>query len=80
MWHLFEREFRSLWSAAVKEGHGGELALDVLFGPKAPAGTQTLEVWLLCVCDCQLNKLGHKQLLSIPTRPLSLSEPILLEG
>ncbi|CAK0750881.1 hypothetical protein CVIRNUC_002025 [Coccomyxa viridis] len=43
MWHLFEREFRSLWSAAVKEGHGGELALDVLFGPKAPAGTQTLE-------------------------------------
>ena len=49
MWHLFEKEFRGLWSAAVKEGKGGELALAVIFGSKAPAGTKTLEVWLLCV-------------------------------
>ena len=44
MWHHFEEEFRGLWSAAVKGGKGGELALDVLFGSKAPAGTETLEV------------------------------------
>ena len=44
MWHLFEREFRNLWTAAVKQGKGGELALDVLFGSKAPAGAQTLQV------------------------------------
>ena len=49
MWHLFEKEFRGLWSAAVKKGKGGELALDVFFGSKAPAGIETLEVWLLCV-------------------------------
>ena len=48
MWHLFEKEFRGLWSAAVKQRKGGELALDVLFGSKAPAGIETLEVWLLC--------------------------------
>ena len=50
MWHLFEKEFRGLWSAAVKKGDGGELALDALFGSKAPAGTETLKVGLLCVC------------------------------
>jgi hypothetical protein len=44
MWHLFEGEFRSLWTAAVKQGKGGELALDALFGPKAPAGMGTLHV------------------------------------
>ena len=44
MWHLFEQEFRSLWTAAVKQGKGGELALDVLFGTKAPAGTETVQV------------------------------------
>ena len=49
MWHLFEKEFRGLWSAVVKEGKGGELALDVLFGSKAPAGIEALEVWLLGV-------------------------------
>lgn len=44
MWHLFEGEFRSLWTAAVKQGKGGELALDALFGPKASAGVETLQV------------------------------------
>ena len=44
MWHLFEQEFRSLWTAAAKQSKGGELALDVLFGPTAPAGTETLKV------------------------------------
>lgn len=44
MWHLFEEEFRSLWTAAVEQGKGGELALDALFGPKASAGVETLQV------------------------------------
>ena len=44
MWHLFEQEFRSLWTAAAEKGSGGELALDVLYGPKAPAGAETLQV------------------------------------
>ena len=44
MWHLFEQEFRSLWTAAAKQGKGGELAVDALFGPNAPAGTEALEV------------------------------------
>lgn len=47
MWHLFEQEFRSLWTAAVKQGKGGELALDVLYGAKAPAGTEILQVGIL---------------------------------
>ncbi len=57
MWHLFEQEFRSLWSAAVKQGKGGELALDVLFGSKAPAGTETLQVNIL---DCHSNIPTHQ--------------------
>ena len=32
-----------------------------------------------CVCVGQLKELGHKQLLSTPTGPLSLSEQIHLE-
>jgi len=47
VWHLFEQEFRNLWKSAAKQGRGGELALDVMFGPKAPAGTETLQVGAL---------------------------------
>jgi len=47
MWHLFEEEFRSLWKSAAKQGRGGELVLDVMYGPKAPAGSETLQVGAL---------------------------------
>ena len=64
MWHLFEQEFRSLWNSAAKQGRGGELALDVMYGPNAPAGTETLQVGALrslfylletrVSCSCQI--------------------------
>ena len=44
IWDGFKREFLQQWSNAVSGGKGGDLALDALYGPKAPAGSASLQV------------------------------------
>ena len=44
MWEHFREEFLALWSAAVENGSGGDLALPMLFGRDAPDGAQALDV------------------------------------
>ena len=44
IWDGFKREFLQQWSDAVADSKGGDLALDALYGPKAPAGSASLQV------------------------------------
>ena len=59
IWDGFKREFSQLWTDAVAEGKGGDLALGSLYGPNAPAGSAALQVHacfaLACstVCACR---------------------------
>ena len=61
IWDGFRREFAQQWTEAVADGRGGDLALDALYGPKAPAGSASLQVR----CPCWTLHMGHNgQLLS----------------
>ena len=50
IWDGFKQEFLQQWSNAVASSKGGDLALDALYGPKAPAGSASLQVSITCTC------------------------------